>query len=142
MTDDKDLIPVRALNQVTYCQRLYYLEYVEAVMPTNEHVEDGIFQHRRVDDPALQQRTRKDGDTLHTRSVQVSSERLGLTGKLDMTEEKDGKVYPVEYKRGSGPAGDDGPPCWDNDAVQLCAQGLLLEEELGVSIPSGILYYM
>lgn len=24
-----DLIPVRALNQVTYCPRLYYLEYVK-----------------------------------------------------------------------------------------------------------------
>lgn len=43
-----DLIPVRALNQVSYCQRLYYLEYVESVMPTNEYVEDGLFQHRRV----------------------------------------------------------------------------------------------
>ena len=42
-------------------------------MPTNEHVEDGLFQHRRVDDPDLQNRTRKDGDALHTRSVQVSS---------------------------------------------------------------------
>ena len=26
-----DLIPVRALNQVSYCARLYYLEYVEAM---------------------------------------------------------------------------------------------------------------
>ena len=51
MANFDDLIPVRALNQVTYCQRLYYLEYVESVMPTNEHVEDGLFQHRRVDDP-------------------------------------------------------------------------------------------
>ena len=64
-----DLIPVRALNQVTYCQRLYYLEYVEAVMPINEHVADGTFQHRRVDDPALQHRSRKEGDAIHTRSV-------------------------------------------------------------------------
>ena len=39
----QDLIPVRALNQVTYCPRLYYLEYVESVMPTNEYVEDGLF---------------------------------------------------------------------------------------------------
>ena len=53
MTDQDDLIPVRALNQVTYCQRLYYLEYLESVMPINEHVEDGLFQHRRVDDPGL-----------------------------------------------------------------------------------------
>ena len=41
MSEQQDLIPVRALNQVTYCPRLYYLEYVESVMPTNEHVEDG-----------------------------------------------------------------------------------------------------
>jgi CRISPR-associated protein Cas1 len=129
---ETDLIPVRALNQVSFCQRLYYLEYVESIMPINEHVEDGLFQHRRVDDPAL-----------HTRSVQISSERLGISGKLDLVEEKGGAAYPVEYKRGSGPpGGNDLPPYWDNDAIQLCAQGLLLEEELGVPVPRGILYYI
>src|SRR5579884_4191290 len=126
-TCEVDLVPVRALNQVSYCERLYYLEYVEAVMPTNEHVEDGLFQHRRVDDPALQNRPRKEGDVLHTRSVALSSERLGLTAKLDIIEEKDGQVYPVEYKRGSGPADPFGPPWWENDAIQLCGQALLLE---------------
>ena len=44
-------VPVRALNQVTYCPRLYYLQYVDAVMPTNEHVESGLFDHRRVNAP-------------------------------------------------------------------------------------------
>ena len=34
------------------------------------------------------------------------------------------------------------PPYWDNDAVQVCAQGLLLEEELGVPVPRGVLYYI
>lgn len=143
MADQLDLIPVRALNQVTYCNRLYYLEYVEAIMPTNEHVEDGIFQHRRVDDPDLQNRPRKDGDSVQTRSVQLSSERLGLTGKLDLVEEKDGRVYPVEYKRGDGPSGGSGrPEFWDNDGVQLCAQAMLLEDERGISIPFGVLYYI
>ncbi len=138
-----DLIPVRALNQVTYCPRLYYLEYVEAVMPINEHVEDGLFQHRRVDDPDLQHRTRKEGAALHTRSVQISSERLGISGKLDLIEEKDGVICPIEYKRGSGPPGDNGlPPYWDNDAVQVCAQGLLLEEEFSVPVARGIIYYI
>lgn len=140
---DTDLIPLRALNQVTYCPRLYYLEYVESVMPINEHVEDGIFQHRRVDDPDLQHRSRKEGSVIHTRSVQVSSPRLGLTGKLDLLEEKNDQAYPVEYKRGPGPSGDNGqPPYWDNDAVQVCAQGMLLEEELGVPVTQGVLYYM
>jgi CRISPR-associated protein Cas1 len=143
MSDQLDLIPLRALNQVTYCKRLYYLEYVEAVMPTNEHVEDGLFLHRRVDDPELQNRPRKDGDTIQTRSLQLSSERLGLTGKLDLVEEKDGSVYPVEYKRGDGPGGDNGKPeFWDNDAVQLCAQALLLEDEREIAIPFGVLYYV
>lgn len=138
-----DLIPVRAVNQVTYCPRLYYLEYVEALMQTNAHVEEGLFAHRRIDDPALANRTRKDGDVLHTRSVALSSEQLGLTAKLDLVEEKDGAIYPVEYKRGSGPRDEAGTPTvWDNDAVQLCAQALLLEEDSGRSIPHGVLYYI
>ncbi len=139
---DVDLIPLRALNQVTYCPRLYYLEYVEAVMPINEHVEDGLFQHRRVDDPDLQHRTRKDGDLLHTRSVQLSSERLGLTGKLDLLEEKAGTMQPVEYKRGAGPGEHYETLYWDNDAVQICAQALLLEEEFSVRIDFGTIYYI
>jgi CRISPR-associated protein Cas1 len=143
IAQELDLIPVRALNQVTYCQRLYYLEYVEAVLPINEHIEDGLFQHRRVDDPDLQNRSRKDGDTVQTRSVQLSSERLGITGKLDVVEEKDGKTYPVEYKRGDGPGGgNERPEFWANDAIQLCAQAMLLEDERGVSIPFGVLYYI
>src|SRR5437660_11790648 len=96
-----DLIPVRALNQVTYCPRLYYLQYVDAVMPHNEHVEGGLFDHRRVDDPDLAGRTRKEGDAGRSRGVHLSSETLGITGILDVIEEKNGEVYPVETKHGS-----------------------------------------
>jgi CRISPR-associated protein Cas1 len=139
----QDSIPVRALNQVSYCPRLYYLEYVDSVMPTNEYVEDGLFQHRRVNDPKLENRTRKDGDTLITRSVSISSERLGISGKLDLLEEKGGEGRPIEYKRSAAPTGDDGQPSvWENDAIQLCAQGLLLEEEFGSPVPRGVLYYI
>lgn len=83
----EELIPVRALNQVSYCPRLYYLEYFEAVMPTNEYVEDGLFQHRRVNNPALASRTREEGEALRTRSVALSSQKLGITAKLDVLEE-------------------------------------------------------
>jgi CRISPR-associated protein Cas1 len=138
-----DLVPVRALNQVSYCKRLYYLEYVESVMPTNEYVEDGIFQHRRVNDPALANRTRKDGEALHTWSVSLSSERLGITGKLDLVEERGGATLPIEYKRSSAPPAADGRPgFYENDAIQLCAQGLLLEEELSVPVSRGVLFYI
>lgn len=137
-----DLIPVRALNQVTYCSRLYYLQYVDAVVPVNEHIEGGLFDHRRVNNPDLANRTRKDGDARHTRGITLSSHHLGLTAVLDVVEEKGGITYPVETKHGSAPRDEAGrPSVWDNDAVQLCAQGILLEEDLGTPVPKGILFY-
>ena len=141
MTATRELIPVRALNQVTYCPRLYYLQYVDAVMPTNEHVEGGLFDHRRVDDPALKSRTRSEAGAERTRGVTLSSEVLGISGILDVLEEKKGESYPVETKHGTGPSDDGRPGVWDNDAVQLCAQALLLEERSGAAVPRGYQYY-
>ena len=137
-----DPIPVRALNQVTYCPRLYYLQYVDCVMPTNEHVEAGLHDHRRVDDPDLANKARKDGDAVRTRGVAISSEALGLSGVLDLIEGRDGERYPVETKHGSAPRDADGKPtAWDNDAVQLCAQGMLLEEQTGTPVARGVQFY-
>ena len=142
VTADAQTIPVRALNQVTYCPRLYYLQYVDAVMPTNEHVEGGLFDHRRVDEPDLANKTRKEGDASRSRGVHFSSETLGISGVLDVIEEKGGASYPVETKHGSVPRDDDGrPTTWDNDAVQLCAQALLMEEAFGAPVQRGVQYY-
>jgi hypothetical protein len=114
-----ELIPVRALNQVTYCPRLYYLQYIDCVMPMNEHVEGGLFDHRRIAAPELAGRTRKEGEALHTRSTAISSEKLGVTGVLDVVEEKGGDAYPVETKHVSAPRDETGAKAtfWDNDAV-------------------------
>ncbi len=139
---DAQMIPVRALNQVTYCPRLYYLQYVDCVMPTNEHVEGGLFDHRRVDEPGLANKTRKEGETHRSRGVHLSSEALGISGVLDVIEEKDGVAYPVETKHGSAPRDDDGrPTTWDNDAVQLCAQAILMEEAFGTPVEHGFQFY-
>jgi CRISPR-associated protein Cas1 len=133
-----DLIPVRALNQVTYCPRLYYLQYVDCVMPTNEHVEGGLHDHRRVDQPELKNKTRTDRGTATSRGIALSSESLGISGVLDVIEERAGDRYPVETKHGRAPHDDDGQPTvWDNDAVQLCAQALLMEEAFGQPVPRG-----
>jgi CRISPR-associated protein Cas1 len=137
-----ELIPVRALNQVTYCDRLYYLQYVDCVMPVNEQVAGGLFDHRRVDDPDLANKTLKDGDTAASRGVALSSEALGISGVLDLIEEKAGAQYPVETKHGSAPRDDDGnPTTWENDAVQLCAQALLMEEAFNKPVARGFQFY-
>jgi CRISP-associated protein Cas1 len=138
-----ELVPVRALNQFSYCQRLYWLEYVEGLMVINEHVEDGVIKHKRVDDAKTAGRPRKEREAIHTRSVSLASEQLGLTGKLDLVEEKGSAVYPVEYKRSAAPTNADGQPSyWENDAIQLCAQGLLLEEHTSRPVPAAVLYYI
>jgi CRISPR-associated protein Cas1 len=137
-----DPIPVRALNQVTYCPRLYYLQYVDCVMPTNEHVEAGLFDHRRVDDPDLKNKTRTDRGTATSRGVALTSDALGIGGVLDVVEEKNGEQYPVETKHGKAPHDDDGrPTVWENDAVQLCAQALLMEEAFGAPVPRGFQFH-
>ena len=136
------LIPLRALNQVTYCPRLYYLQYVDCVMPVNEHVESGLHDHRRVDASELANRTRKEGDADRSRGVHLSSETLGISGILDVIEEKRGESYPVETKHGAAPRDDDGrPTTWDNDAVQLCGQALLMEEAFGALVERGFQFY-
>jgi CRISPR-associated protein Cas1 len=133
-----DPLPVRALNQVTYCARLYYLQYVDCVMPTNQHVEAGLFDHRRVDSAELKNKTRTDRGTATSRGIALSSESLGVSGVLDVIEEKGGEQYPVETKHGSAPHDADGKPTvWDNDAVQLCAQAMLMEEAFGKPVPRG-----
>src|SRR5258708_686503 len=110
-----DPLPVRALNQFTYCPRLFYLQYVDCVMPVNEHVEAGLFDHRRVDSPELANKTRSDRGTATSRGVALSSESLGISGVLDVIEEKAGEQYPVETKHGSAPRDDDGAATiWEN----------------------------
>ncbi|HEV3440890.1 MAG TPA: CRISPR-associated endonuclease Cas1 [Gemmata sp.] len=142
MPTTTDPIPVRALNQVTYCPRLYYLQYVDAVVPVNEHVEGGLFDHRRVDSAELANKTRNDRGTATSRGVALSSETLGITGILDVIEEKNGDQYPVETKHGPAPHDDDGKPTvWENDAVQLCAQAMLMEEAFGKPVPRGFQFH-
>lgn len=142
VTLDAQTIPLRALNQVTYCPRLYYLQYVDAVMPINEHVESGLFDHRRVDATELANKTRKEEDASKSRGVHLASETLGLSGILDLIEEKNDESYPVETKHGSAPRDDDGrPTTWDNDDVQLCGQALLMEEAFGIHVERGFQFY-
>jgi len=44
-----DLIPVRMLNEFTYCPRLCYLEWIEQEWNDNAYTLEGTYHHRRVD---------------------------------------------------------------------------------------------
>jgi len=140
MKEYEELIPVSYLNAYVYCPRRFFLEYVRGMFEDNMHTIEGRSRHRVVDLREREARPEKKLDVIHRRSVSFSSDSLGITGKLDLVEEKEGEgTYPVEYKNGKKPK--DREP-WLNDQVQLCAQAMLMKEN-GMNLPNkGYLYYI
>jgi CRISPR-associated protein Cas1 len=142
-----DLLPARMLNEYVYCPRLFFYEWVEGVFENSADTLDGQAQHTRVDSgpSAMPSAEDMDGDKIHSRSVTLSSERVGLTAKLDLIEGDetghDGKsVRPVDYKRGRPREIDGVIHPWPSDRIQIAAQALVLRDN-GYSCDEGILYY-
>ncbi|MEM3489017.1 MAG: type I-MYXAN CRISPR-associated endonuclease Cas1 [Nitrososphaerota archaeon] len=121
-----------ALHSLMYCERLFYMEEVEGILMANED----IFAGRRLHDE-IEDRERIMGIETYT----LSSEKLGLTGKIDAIRYRDGKVTPYEHKRGRPRRIDNTLAAWDSDAIQITAYGMLLEEELGIEIREGKIRY-
>jgi CRISPR-associated protein Cas1 len=139
--DVPDQLPARMLNEFAYCPRLFYLEYVQQEWAHSADTLDGRFVHRRVDREEGRVPAAEDlsGQVrLHSRSVLVGSDALGATARIDLIETDEGRVIPVDYKRGKRP--DVRESAWEPERVQLCLQGLLLREN-GYSCEEGALYF-
>src|SRR5690606_19255855 len=96
---DRDYLPIRMLNEYTYCPRLFHLMHVEGRWEDNEFTLEGKQAHRRVDridhllpdpeaPPAGQEgdegeSSSEGGDEPPqiTRSVSLTAPSLGITGK-------------------------------------------------------------
>lgn len=139
-----DQIPARMVNEFAYCPRLFYLEYVQQEWAHSADTLDGRFVHRRVDQEQGSLPTAEELSNqvkLHSRSVMVGSDRLGAVARCDLIETHEGRVVPVDYKRGSPPSLDAVPEgAWEPERVQLCLQGLLLREN-GYECDHGVLYF-
>jgi CRISPR-associated protein Cas1 len=173
-------LPARMLNEFVYCPRLFYYEFVEGVFVHNADTLRGAAVHARVDTgcgamPAAQvdkseipKPDQTKPEIIHSRSVSLGSERLGVTAKIDLVEiraspEAAGaeseisnvksqipsespdlfsqlEVCPVDYKAGAPREGDDGKEIWDADKMQLGLQCLLLRDN-GYVCTEGIIYY-
>ena len=135
------LLTARMVNEYVYCPRLAYLEWVQGEWEESADTVAGAYVHRRVDreDRPLPPAEDLHGDArLRTRSVTLSSSRLGLIAKIDLVESDGDTVVPVDYKRGKRPHVNAG--AYEPERVQLCVQGLLLEEN-GYRCAEGVLYY-
>jgi len=128
-----DSIPISALNTLEYCPRRFYYQFVQSDMVINEFVLEGALLHRRVNQAGTQTVGQ---DVMQTTRLYLYSEELRLSGFTDVIEEQGGLLIPVEYKHGQ--QGE-----WLNDAIQLCAQALCLEERRPgeAPIPYGYIFY-
>ena len=174
---ENNAIPARMLNEFVYCQRLFYYEFVEGVFVESSDTLRGGAIHQRVDsgNGALPKAKRKIGtdkskseemaaetkpadkeseaqdrelETIHSRSVQMGSERLGVVAKMDLVECKTAKedlftaleVCPVDYKAGAPKEGEQVNEMWDTDRMQLGLQALILRDN-GYTCNEGVIYY-
>lgn len=170
--DPEDPLPARMLNEFVYCPRLFYYEHVEGVFLHNADTKRGAALHTRVDagkgalppakssdeavdtndsSPVENPKSKiENPEVIHSRSVSLASDRLGVTAKMDLVEVRPItdtadllaplSVRPVDYKAGAPREGDDGPEIWDADRMQLGLQCLILREH-GYTCDEGIIYY-
>ena len=138
-----DYLPARMVNEFVYCPRLFFYEWVEGVFRESVDTIDGQVHHRRVDRESrgMPAASEIGEQSIHTRSVTLSSQRLRVIAKLDLIEIEDGTVTPVDYKRGRPRETDEGLQAWPADRVQLAAQALILREN-GYRCEKGVVYYV
>ncbi len=141
LPEETPFLPARMVNEYVYCPRLAYLEWVQGEWADSADTVDGARAHRRVDRedrPLPPAEVLAEQDRPRTRSVTLSSRRLGLVAKMDMVESDGDSVVPVDYKRGKRPHVAAG--AYEPERVQLCVQGLLLEDN-GYRCTEGVLYF-
>lgn len=141
LSADLPLLPARMVNEYEYCPRLAYLEWVQGEWADSGDTVEGRHVHKRVDRPKgdLPDPDKvEDEERIHARSITLSSNRLGLIAKMDLVEGEGDTVVPVDYKRGKRPHVAAG--AYDPERVQLCVQGMLLEE-YGYRCREGVLYF-
>jgi CRISPR-associated exonuclease Cas4 len=124
-----DYIPLAALNHYDYCPHRCWRMFCAGEFVDNQFTIEGTGLHDRVH--TLGEGNRD--EVYQVRAIWLKSDRYGLIGKADLIEEQNGQIYPVEYKRRTKRES-------DNDALQLCAQALCLEEMTGRAIAVGYVY--
>ena len=132
---EEDLIPLSALQHYAFCPRQCALIHIERLWDENLLTAEGRIMHERVH--AKNHETR--GEVRIVFGLPLRSMRLGLIGKADVVEFHlfEGtrwQPFPVEYKRGK-------PKPEHCDLIQLCAQGLCLEEMLSIPVSHGAIFY-
>lgn len=125
-----EIISISALNQYVFCPRRCALMHVEGIWSDNEHTAKGTILHKTADERGYE----TDGNGKIVRALPLFSEKYGLSGKADVVEMRPDEIIPVEYKKGKRRE-------FDNDNIQLMAQGFCLEEMFDKKISRGFIFH-
>lgn len=134
----RELIEIRVsdVRQHEYCPRVVYYNYVMPVDRISTYKMDHGHTAEDVVGKLEKRRTlRRYGIENAARRFHVilRSQRLGLTGKVDMVLETEATVHPLDFKETTGGV-------HQSHKLQLCAYGLMLEEQSEKAVPFGFIY--
>ena len=145
---EDDLLPIRALADLAFCERRAALHHIEGIWQDNIFTAEGTILHERTHDLGTEVRS----GVRIARGLRLRSLTLGLSGVADVVEfyrvtgdegvagvpieDVQGlwRPVPVEYKRGRLRRE-------EGYEIQLCAQALCLEEMLHTTVTLGAGYY-
>lgn len=144
---EEDMLMLSGIQHYAFCPRQWALIHIEQQWNENLLTTEGHIMHQHVDDPFYRQ---KMGDHICLRSVSLASKELGFYGISDMvelhpTDDATNAIthpsysglwipFPIEYKHGK-------PKKDDIDKVQLAAQAMCLEEQYGIRVLEGAIFY-
>jgi len=127
---------VNDLKQYAYCQRIVFYQYAMPVQrKATFKMEHGKAVELQLEQLERRRKLREYGLAEGSRRFQVwlTSERLALSGRLDLLISTPRGGFPVDFK-------DTREPVRHNHHVQLCAYALLVEDSLGQPVSTGFIY--
>ncbi len=126
------------LAEYVYCARLAYLEWIQGEWQDNVDTVEGAIVHRRVDHASgsLQEPNEEYRQIVQSRAVHMTSGSLGLTAVMDLVEQSDRRVVPIEYKKAFCPEA--GP--YKSEQIQVAAQALILQDN-AYQVDRAAIYY-
>lgn len=142
---ERTVFTVTDLKQYAFCPRVVFYTYcLPLIRPVTGKMEEGRLAHEEARDRERRRTLRVYGleEACRHFDVQVASEELGLTGRIDLVLEVVApgpsgaggrELIPVDYKQTDRRAG-------PHVRWQLAAYGIMLEETWGGVVRRGFLY--
>lgn len=129
-------LTVNDIKQYLYCKRIVFFNYLMPVEKKSTYkMEHGKLMEEKIEHLDQRRKLKRynlnQGERIY--HLLINSDRLGLSGKLDMLISSNGEYFPVDFKFTSGRP-------HKNHIYQLGGYALLVEEKFGVEVNKGFIY--